>query len=147
MDNFELKYIDTKNAFYKEAVRLRESLFFKGMKNSRDLIQDDFESKAIHLVCLNGDEVVGTGRLNIINEVGVISQMAIKESHQKRGIGANLLKALITKSKGNKVKNIELSARETALTFYEKFGFVTFGNKYPSQKTQVIHQKMKLIIK
>ncbi|MEP1490322.1 MAG: GNAT family N-acetyltransferase [Algibacter sp.] len=117
------------------------------MKNSRDLIQDDFESKGIHLVCLNDDEVVGTGRLNIENEVGVISQMAIKESHQKRGIGATILKALIKKSKENKIIDIELSARETALTFYEKFGFVAFGNKYPSQKTQVIHQKMKLIIK
>lgn len=147
MDDFELKYIDTKSAFYDEAVRLRESLFFKNMKNNRDLIQDGFESKGIHILCLNDDEVIGTGRLNIEDGVGVISQMAIKESYQKRGIGVSVLKALITKSKENKIKNIELSARETALTFYEAFGFVAFGNKYPSQKTQVVHQKMKLIIK
>lgn len=147
MSGFELKYIDLKNPFYKKAVMIREKLFFENMDNSSDLIHDMYESKAIHLICLKADEVVGTGRLNIENEVGMISQMAIKERYQRKGIGAKILKALIEKSKANKVAKVKLSARETALAFYKKFDFVGVGNKYPSKKTGIIHQQMIFDIK
>lgn len=147
MSSFELKYIDLKSSFYKEATSIREQLFFQNMDNSSDLINDIFESKAIHLVCLNNNEVIATGRLNIENEVGVISQMATKEGYQRKGIGAEILKALIHKSKENQADKIELSARETAFRFYEKFDFVGVGNKYPSKKTGIIHQQMIFDIK
>lgn len=147
MSSFELKYIDIKSSFYKEATSIREQLFFQNMDNSSDLINDIFESKAIHLVCLNNNKVIATGRLNIENEVGIISQMATKEGYQRKGIGAKILKALIHKSKENQVDKIELSARETAFRFYKKFDFFGVGNKYPSKKTGIIHQKMVLKIK
>lgn len=37
---------------------------------------------------------------------------------------------------------IELNARETAINFYKKMGFEIIGDKYSSQKTGIIHQKM-----
>ncbi len=116
------------------------------MKNSSDLIQDDFESNGIHLVCLDNDEVIGTGRLNIEKSMSIISQMAIKASHQKQGVGAKILNELIKYSKEKEVINIKLSARGTALVFYKKFNFLAYGDKYPSQKTGIIHQQMVLKI-
>lgn len=144
--NFELKYINIGASFYEQAIKLRTDLFFKNLENSHDLVQDDFEQKGIHLVCLNKNEVVGVGRLNIENKVGIISQMAIKECYQKTGIGSKILKELIAKSIENKVTKIELSARESAIIFYEKFNFRAFGNTFPSIKTGIIHQKMVLKI-
>ncbi|MDO5972326.1 GNAT family N-acetyltransferase [Flavivirga aquimarina] len=146
MSNFELSYITTKSPLYKEAVEIREQLFFKNMENSLDLINDDFELEGIHLVCLNEDEVIGTGRLNIEKEISMISQMAIKSSYQKQGIGAKILKELIRFSIEKGISKIELSARETAITFYEKFNFKPMGDKYPSNKTGIIHQSMVLKI-
>ncbi|GAA3634891.1 GNAT family N-acetyltransferase [Flavivirga jejuensis] len=147
MNIFELKYVAINSPLYDAAVALRVKLFFKNMENSHDLIHDDLESKGIHLVCLNEKEVVGTGRLNIKNNTSIISQMAIKKAFQKKGIGLKILKELIALSKENKVSRIELNARETALPFYEKLNFKALGNKYPSKKTKIIHQKMELIIK
>lgn len=146
MSNFELSYITTKSPLYKEAVEIREQLFFKNMENSLDLINDDFESEGIHLVCLNEDKVIGTGRLNIEKEISMISQMAIKSSYQKQGIGAKILKELIRFSIEKGISKIELSARETAIAFYKKFNFEPMGDKYPSEKTGIIHQSMALKI-
>ena len=116
------------------------------MENRPDLINDVFEQKGIHLVCLDGDDVIGTGRLNIDNKTSVISQMAIKSTYQKQGVGVKILKELVRYSKEKELFVIKLSARETALAFYEKFGFVVVGDKYPSQKTGIIHQQMELNI-
>jgi len=52
LDKFELKYITTKSSYYKEAVSIREKLFFQNTNNSLDLINDKFESDGIHLVYL-----------------------------------------------------------------------------------------------
>lgn len=144
--DFRLKYITVNSSLYDEAVLIRKNLFFDGMKNNLDLINDEFESKGIHLICLNDDEVIGTGRLNVENEISIISQMAIKTTYQKQGVGAKILNELIKLSKENKILKIQLSARETAINFYEKYNFIAFGDKYPSKKTGIIHQKMELKI-
>ena len=116
------------------------------MKNSSDLINDAFEANGIHLVCLQDDEVIGTGRLNIENRTSIISQMAIKSVYQKQGVGAKVLNELIKFSKEKELNIVKLNARETALAFYKKFNFVVVGDKYPSKKTGVIHQEMALKI-
>ena len=147
MESFKFKYIDIESPYYEKAVNLRTRLFFKDIKDSSELINDTFEITGLHLVCVKDDKVVGTGRLNIEHDKAIISQMAIDKDYQQLGIGSEIVKALILKSKERGVKNIELSARETALAFYKKFGFVGVGELYPSQKTGVIHQNMELIIK
>lgn len=142
----KLEFINIKSSFYQEAVAIRTKLFFDNIKNSSALIDDEFEAKSIHLVSLNEDKVVGTGRLNIENKVGTISQMAIKENFQNKGIGREILKVLIEKSNNYKTTEIKLGARETAIPFYEKFGFIVIGQKYPSKKTGISHQQMELKI-
>lgn len=147
MFKVELKYINTDSLFYKEAVAIRKELFFKNMENSTSLIQDNFEENGIHVVCLNDNKVVGTGRMNVVNDTSIVSQMAIKSTCQNQGVGSKILKALIEKSKEKGLSKIKLSARKTAISFYEKFNFKPCGNQYPSKKTGIIHQEMELKIK
>lgn len=142
----ELKYIELNSPLYKAAVAIRTQLFFDKMANSSTLIHDELEAKGLHLVCVNENEVIGTGRLNIEKNVSIISQMAIKDCYQNKGIGSYILKALIEKSKALSVTTIKLSARETAITFYEKFNFKAIGKKYPSTKTGIVHQQMVLML-
>jgi len=144
--NSELKYINLQDELYSQAKRVRIDCFFSGMNNAEELINDPFEKDGIHLVFVKNERVIGTGRINIVNSTGIISQMAIKKAHQKTGIGRKILTELIHKCKSQGIEKIELSARETALEFYKKNGFMTFGNKYPSLKTGIIHQKMSLKI-
>jgi len=139
----EFEYIDTSHELYSEAKEIRMECFFAGMKNAHELINDKNENEGLHLICIGESRtVLGTGRLNIKHSTGIISQMAIKPKHQKSGIGKEILNHLLLKCKKMRLETIELSARETAIGFYEKYGFKPIGSKYPSQKTGIIHQKM-----
>lgn len=142
-----LKYITREHSLYKEAVVIRTKCFFNGMENQSQLINDADEVDGLHLVCLNDKgKVIGTGRLNIKENNGIISQMAVEEQHQKQGIGALILIELLNKCKRENVNIVTLNARETALAFYKKYDFKVIGEKYPSKKTGIIHQKMILSI-
>ena len=144
-----MKIIQTQlnTPFYNQAIDIRIECFFKGFENALELINDDFEKEAIHLICIEKEnKVVGTGRLHFIKDKGIISQMAIAPKNQKQGIGGYILRGLIEICKEKEIKKIELSARETALDFYKKFGFIAFNEKYPSKKTGIIHQNMFLAL-
>ncbi len=113
------------------------------MVNFHNLINDKYEEKGYHLICTNEKgEVLGTGRLNIENSKGIISQMAIDLENQNKGIGRLILLEILKKCEIKKLNLIELSARETAIEYYKKFGFGVSGEKYASKKTEIIHQKM-----
>jgi len=147
LSEFELEYIAINTPFYKAAVTIREKLFFKDMTNSLDLINDEFETTAKHVVCLNGNEVIGTGRLHTEGKKNIISQMAVKAVYQKKGVGSKILNELIGYSRKNGISNIALSARATAIHFYKQHDFIAFGAEYPSQKTGIMHQQMVLMPK
>lgn len=142
----KLKFIDTNSTFYPQAVAIRIDSFFIGLPNAIELINDVYEKKAIHIIYLEEENILGTGRLHLKNDKAIISQMAIHKGYRKQGIGSSILQALIKKAEILQVSKIELSARETALEFYKKYGFETFGELYPSKKTGIIHQKMKKLL-
>lgn len=135
--------------YYTEAVQIRIKAFFEGMPNAVELINDKYETKAIHIVCLyNEQKVIGTGRLNVENGLVVISQMAVAKEYQcNLRIGKRILFELINHCKVHNVNRIELCARESAIGFYQKCKFNITGGKHPSIKTGIVHQKMELSLK
>ncbi|WP_085516628.1 GNAT family N-acetyltransferase [Marivirga sericea] len=139
----KFQYIDTKHEFYAKAKKIRIACFFQGMNDAEKLINDNFEEDGYHLVCIGEKGIVlGTGRLNIENSTGIISQMAVLAKYQKLGIGMSILTQLLEKCRATELETIELNARETAISFYEKMHFEVVGDKYPSHKTGILHQKM-----
>ncbi len=139
-----LQFITSESQFYQEAINIRIEAFFNKFDNALNLINDPLEKESIQIIYIEKGNILGTGRLNIASKKAIISQMAIRYTYKNKGIGSTILKALIDTSKQLNVTEIELSARETAIQFYRKFGFETFGRLYPSKKTGIIHQKMKL---
>lgn len=116
-------FINNKSPYYHQAVSIRASLFFDGMANIDALINDAFEADGLHLIRLEEktNTVLGTGRLNIQNEVGIVSQITIIKEFQQTGVGKKLMKVLINKCVELKLNQITLSARETVISFYKKF--------------------------
>jgi predicted GNAT family N-acyltransferase len=99
--------------------------------------------KAIHLACVQNQEVLGYGRLTFENiDIAVISQLVVKENFQKKGIGKELLKHLMALSKEKGYKKVVLNAKIEAKGFYEKLGFFSEGDTFPSKKTGLSHIKM-----
>lgn len=139
----EYLFIDKNHDYYQRAIDLRISLFFKNMDNPNSLIDDKYEINSQHLICIDGKNLAGTGRLSVERKQGIISQMAIKKDYQGKGIGSEILLRLLAECSGLGLDEIKLSARKTAIDFYRKFGFEVYGVSYESKKTGVIHQNMK----
>ena len=139
----EFIFIDKNHDYYQKAVDLRIFLFFRNMENQNDLVNDAYENTSQHIVCIDGKNQAGTGRLSVEKNVGIISQMAIKKEYQGKGIGSGILSELLDECSRLGLGEIKLSARKTAIDFYRKFGFEVYRDCYESKKTGVIHQNMK----
>ncbi|MBB6463130.1 GNAT family N-acetyltransferase [Flammeovirga kamogawensis] len=140
-------YITTKDKFYQAAVDLRIATFFKEFDKPEILINDVYENDSFHIVCLDKhDVVIGTGRLNIEEDKGIISQMAVSKEYQNHGIGRKIIEMMIEKCQKSNTQTIVLNAREDAIEFYQKFGFHKFGEPFASKKTGVLHRVMKKVV-
>lgn len=87
--------------------------------------QDDLETNAIHRMIKNEHgEVIAVGRLHKTSQSQAkIRYMAVADSCQGKGLGKLIINALEQEAIKQGVNEIELNAREVALTFYLKLGY------------------------
>lgn len=81
-------------------------------------------------VALVGEQVVGTMRVQIRGNVGVIARVAVKESFRGRRIGTMLVDYAenLVSSRGATTVEIEVyGAIEMQLSFYQRLGYVEVG--------------------
>ncbi len=143
----ESHFVTQDSSFYDQAFQLRKALFFKDFENANELLNDAFEAESYHLIIEKNNKILGTGRLTVIeNNIGIISQMAVVLTCQYKGVGKKIMSLLLVKCSELRVDKVRLSARITALSFYEKFGFIAIDQVYPSKKTGVLHQQMELVL-
>lgn len=139
----EYIFISKKNPMYKQAAAIRYHIFFKPYGLGWDMVYDNLEEKAVHLICIQGEEVLGYGRLTYETEETVaVSQLVVKESYQNQGIGKGLMKHFIHFSRKEGYREIILNAKVEVMGFYEKLGFLLEGDTFPSKKTGIPHIKM-----
>jgi len=71
-----------------------------------------------------GDAIIGTvrGRFCAPGEA-MVGCMAVEEAHRGQGIGGALLCELERRLREQHARNVTLNARETAVGFYEAYGY------------------------
>jgi len=84
---------------------------------------------------------IGTGRLTPEHKIG---RMAVLKQWRGKEVGAALLQALIDKARELGLQEVSLNSQVSAIGFYEKFGFVSFGDEF--EEAGIMHRKMKLSI-
>jgi len=87
--------------------------------------KDDKEETAIHvMICEMNRIPVGIGRAHFNNnDEAQIRYMAVEENQRGKGIGALVLAELEKRSKEKGAIFIILNARDSAVKFYEKYGY------------------------
>jgi len=139
----EIKYNTVE---YTESLGLRSDILRvplgKELSNSDTL----GEESQLHFGCFMGDQLKGciVAKPTESETQVKLRQMAVATSFQGQGAGKRLVLdfELFLKKKG--VKKIELSARGTAVSFYEKLGYEVVGEFYLEQGIE--HIKMKKFI-
>lgn len=126
---------------YLKAVNLRYRILREplGLKfTPEDRIKD---SGDIHIGAFQGAELVGTLTLSrISNQEIKMRQVAIEDFVQGKGVGRRLVVASEQFAIINGFQRMLLNARETAVPFYEKLGYLTAPGIF--NEVGIPHRKM-----
>lgn len=106
---------------------LRHEVFVVGQDVPEELERDELDAVSDHAVVVQDGRVVGTGRLL---PDGTIGRMAVAEQVRGQGIGAQVLARLEERARERGLPAVELHAQLHATGFYDKAGYVGFGEVY-----------------
>ena len=115
---------------------------------SYNVLKQELENKnTTYIVAKENDEVVGFAGISTCLDEATLNNIVVKKSHRNRGIGGELLEALIELCSELRMKTFTLEVdteNEPAIHLYEKFGFKNLGirkNYYNNSRDAFIMTK------
>lgn len=110
---------------------LRWQVLRKPWDKPRGSEVDEHESTSTHAAIFNNENCIACARLQFnTDHQAQIRYMAVDPAWQKKGLGEKVLAYLENVAKVKKAKKIILQAREGALGFYLKNGYVVKEKSY-----------------
>jgi ElaA protein len=109
---------------------LREAVFCDEQGVSPDLERDGRDTEAVHIVAVDGAEVVGTCRLLAGGEVWRLGRMAVRRDRRGTGLGAAVLQAAHREAARGGAHEIRLAAQTPVRDFYARYGYVASGDVF-----------------
>jgi predicted GNAT family N-acyltransferase len=111
----------------KHAAPIRFTVFVEEQGVPRDIELDEMDPRCIHAVAFADKKAVATGRLLPDGHIG---RMAVLKQWRGRGIGGQILNALLDEARARGHREAVLSAQVHATAFYRAHGFVEEGAEY-----------------
>lgn len=134
------------NASYKHIIELRHRVLRLPWHQPLSSAMDDTDADAIHTVAYIDSLMVACGRLHCCdNNTGQLRYMAVSPEFQKTGLGAGLILHLEVEALKLKLTFLHLNARDTAIKFYERFGYKNQGYSFTLWNC-IEHYKMSKMI-
>ena len=121
-------------------IRLREEVFVLEQKIPLEIELDTDDERALHVIALVDQQVVGTARLVTSGGSGRIGRMAVRQTWRRRQIGRALMDELLRQAVKGRLTTLGLHAQEQAAEFYRKMGFQEEG--IPFTEGGIPHRKM-----
>ena len=119
---------------------VREAVFVIEQKVPIELEWDDLDAVCEHVLAIdNANRPIGTGRLSPDGHIG---RMAVLRSYRGMGVGGAMLRHLLAKATARKMPRVMLNAQISALTFYQRFGFIAEGTEFLD--AGIPHRRMRL---
>lgn len=108
--------------------------------------RDSLEDTAFHIAAYDGPSIIGVGRLHIeADGTARIRYMAVHADYRHKGIGRSILRKLEQFGHDHQVRVCWLHARESAVGFYKKNGYVACG-PCKSELSSVYHERMEKML-
>ncbi len=108
--------------------------------------QDLLEECSHHIAAYKDQTIIGVGRIHIEQEqTARVRYMAVHNNFQGQGIGSSILKELEKFAHTNKLQTCYLYARQKAISFYIKNGYIIKG-KCNNELKQLKHERMEKIL-
>ncbi len=126
-----LRQIDHGTPAYQQMVDLRYKTLRKplGLEFTEEELAD--EKDELLIAAFDDDEIMGCCVLTPIEAQTLrLRQMAVKPEEQGTGIGASIIYFSENLAKDKGFKRIIMHARDSAIGFYEKFGYKVVGQEF-----------------
>ena len=108
--------------------KIRSEVFIQEQSVPRALEWDGLDDTALHLIATAEiGEPIATARLLIDGHIG---RVAVLKAWRNRGIGTALMHEIIHQAELLGYKQLELAAQIQAIPFYEKLGFIAYGDNF-----------------
>ena len=124
-----------------EIKQIRDKVFTKELHIDSNMDFDGQDHKAMHTLIICSGKYVGTARM--LND-GHIGRVAVLKEFRGKGLGEEMVVALIKEAKKNNLKRVYLNAQKHSVNFYKKLGFSAYGR--PFMEVNIEHVQMEKII-
>jgi predicted GNAT family N-acyltransferase len=116
------------------ALALRIDVFCGEQGVSFEGDRDGLDEEAVHLVAVEGDEVVGTCRL-LIEPGGTarFGRLCVRPSARGTGVGGLLLAEAEREARAAGARRIGMHAQTDALSLYRRAGFRPYGERFDEE--------------
>lgn len=119
---------------------IRKSVFIDEQHVPKDLEWDGRDTACTQFLASHNSTPVATARLTAEGQIG---RMAVLKEFRGRGIGSQLLAAVIGQAKRAGHKQVFLHAQVNVIKFYQQHGFTAFGDVFIDAGIE--HRSMKLV--
>lgn len=129
----QFKIIPFQSDWYQQECQLRNEILRKPL--GLDLLQEDLEKESdyFHYGMVDTNQVIACAvAIPVCGGKAKIRQMTVAPEYQKQGIGRLLLQHIEADLKQRCIEFIELDARTSAVSFYEKLGYIVEGEEFLS---------------
>ncbi|WP_318506281.1 GNAT family N-acetyltransferase [Photobacterium leiognathi] len=120
---------------------VREQVFIQEQQIDPEIEFDDLDSAAVHVLVMDGEQPLGTGRILADGHIG---RIAIMKSARGQGLGAKVVQALVKYAQQQGYPRVDLGAQTHAVDFYRKLGFMPYGDEF--MEANIPHQAMEQML-
>ena len=127
-----VRITDAREAHLPQLVRLEERCFSEPWTGETLRVQFSDRFHTFLVAEGPGGEVLGYAAMTHVLDEGSVSNLAVAPEARRRGIGQELLKALLARSAALGLAFVTLEVRESnapARALYEKYGFAASGRR------------------
>lgn len=123
-----------------ELTSIRRAVFIEEQNVPESIELDDRDPHCHHvLVCDKAGASIGTARIDTNGKIG---RMAVLAEHRGIGVGTKMLEAIIGCGTSEGITDFHLSAQISAVGFYKKMAFETYGEEF--EEAGITHINMRL---
>ncbi|WP_318484684.1 GNAT family N-acetyltransferase [Photobacterium leiognathi] len=120
---------------------VREQVFIQEQQIDPEIEFDNLDSAAVHVLVMDGEQLLGTGRILADGHIG---RIAIMKAARGQGLGAKVVQALVEYAQQQGYPRVDLGAQTHAVDFYRKLGFMPYGDEF--MEANIPHQAMEQML-
>lgn len=144
LQDFHLERADWTRERDREALReIRLEVFVHEQRVPEALEWDELDEPSSHVLARDtAGQPIGCGRLTPLHKIG---RMAVRQPWRGTGVGVALLRELVGRARALGWAEVSIDAQVTAIGFYEREGFVAYGEVFDDAGIPHRHMTLALI--